>query len=76
MRENLLIDKSVLFGVRIIKLYQYLIKTKKKLIVIDIYSAHTCHERNLFCLPRQERLFLAFGGKIQQKQVKLAQNTG
>ena len=29
MRENVLIDKSVLFGVRIIKLYQYLIKTKK-----------------------------------------------
>ena len=33
MRENVLIDKSVLFGVRIIKLYQYLIKTKKESII-------------------------------------------
>ena len=34
------------------------------------------HKENLFCLPRQERFFLAFRGKIQQKQVKLAQNRG
>ena len=39
-------------------------------------SRHPHHERNLFCLPRQERFFLAFRGKIQQKQVKLAQNRG
>ena len=30
MKENLLIDKSVAFASRIIKLHQYLIKTKKK----------------------------------------------
>ena len=29
MKENLLIDKSVAFASRIIKLHQYLIKTKK-----------------------------------------------
>ena len=33
MRENLLIDKSISFAVRIIKLYQYLIKTKKESII-------------------------------------------
>ena len=30
MKENLLIDKSIFFASRIIKLHQYLIKTKKK----------------------------------------------
>ena len=30
MKENLLIDKSIAFASRIIKLHQYLIKTKKK----------------------------------------------
>mgnify|MGYP003296581444 CR=1 FL=1 len=33
MKENLLIDKSISFAVRIIKLYQYLIKTKKESII-------------------------------------------
>ncbi len=33
MRENLLIDKSILFASRIIKLHQYLIKTKKETII-------------------------------------------
>ena len=33
MKENLLIDKSIAFASRIIKLHQYLIKTKKETIV-------------------------------------------
>ena len=33
MKENLLIDKSITFASRIIKLYQYLIKTKKETII-------------------------------------------
>ena len=33
MRENLLIDKSISFAVRILKLHQYLIKTKKETII-------------------------------------------
>ena len=33
MKENLLIDKSIAFASRIIKLYQYLIKTKKETII-------------------------------------------
>ncbi len=33
MKENLLIDKSISFASRIIKLHQYLIKTKKETIV-------------------------------------------
>ena len=33
MKENLLIDKSIAFATRIIKLHQYLIKTKKETII-------------------------------------------
>ena len=33
MKENLLIDKSITFASRIIKLHQYLIKTKKETII-------------------------------------------
>lgn len=33
MKENLLIDKSINFASRIIKLHQYLIKTKKETII-------------------------------------------
>lgn len=33
MKENFLIDKSIAFAARIIKLHQYLIKTKKETIV-------------------------------------------
>ena len=33
MKENFLIDKSIAFASRIIKLYQYLIKTKKETII-------------------------------------------
>ena len=33
MKENLLIDKSIVFASRIIKLHQYLIKTKKETII-------------------------------------------
>ena len=33
MRDNLLIDKSVAFAVRIVKLHQYLIKNKKESII-------------------------------------------
>ena len=33
MKENLLIDKSIFFASRIIKLHQYLIKTKKETII-------------------------------------------
>ena len=33
MRENLLIDKSIAFAARIIKLHNYLIKTKKETII-------------------------------------------
>ena len=33
MKENLLIDKSVAFAARIIKLHQYLIKTKKETVI-------------------------------------------
>ena len=33
MKENLLIDKSVAFASRIIKLHQYLIKTKKETVI-------------------------------------------
>ena len=35
MKENLLIEKSVAFASRIIKLYQYLIKTKKETIISE-----------------------------------------
>ena len=34
MKENLLIDKSIAFPSRIIKLHQYLIKTKKETIIL------------------------------------------
>ena len=33
MKENVLIDKSIAFASRIIKLHQYLIKTKKEIII-------------------------------------------
>ena len=33
MKENLLIDKSIILASRIIKLHQYLIKTKKETII-------------------------------------------
>ena len=33
MKENILIDKSIAFSARIIKLHQYLIKTKKETII-------------------------------------------
>ena len=33
MKENLLIDKSINFASRIIKLHQYLVKTKKETII-------------------------------------------
>ena len=33
MKENVLIEKSILFAARIIKLHQYLIKTKKETII-------------------------------------------
>lgn len=33
MKENLLIDKSIAFASRIIKLHQYFIKTKKEAII-------------------------------------------
>lgn len=33
MRENALIDKSILFAARIIKLHRYLIKTKRETII-------------------------------------------
>ena len=33
MRDNILIDKSVAFAVRIVKLHQYLIKNKKESII-------------------------------------------
>ena len=33
MKENVLIDKSIVFASRIIKLHQYLIKTKKETII-------------------------------------------
>lgn len=33
MKENLLIDKSIMFASRIVKLYQHLIKTKKETII-------------------------------------------
>ena len=33
MKENLLIDKSIVFAARIVKLYQYLIKNKKETII-------------------------------------------
>ena len=33
MKENILIDKSIAFASRIIKLHQYLIKTKKEAII-------------------------------------------
>ena len=33
MKENLLIDKSIVFASRIIKLHQYLIKMKKETII-------------------------------------------
>ena len=33
MKENVLIEKSLTFGSRILKLYQYLIKTKKEIVV-------------------------------------------
>lgn len=33
MKENLLIDKSIAFASRVIKLHQYLVKTKKETII-------------------------------------------
>ena len=33
MKENLLIDKSIAFAARIVKLYQYLIKNKKETVI-------------------------------------------
>ena len=33
MRENVLIDKSIAFATRIIKLYQHLVKTKKEAVI-------------------------------------------
>ena len=33
MRENILIDKSIAFAVRIIKLHRYLLKSKKETII-------------------------------------------
>ncbi len=33
MKDNILIDKSVVFAVRIVKLHQYLIKTQKETII-------------------------------------------
>jgi len=33
MKENLLIDKSIAFAARIVKLYQHLIKTKKETVI-------------------------------------------
>ncbi len=33
MKENLLVDKSIAFAARIIKLHQYLLKTKKETII-------------------------------------------
>ena len=33
MKENILIDKSIVFASRIIKLHQYLIKTKKEAVI-------------------------------------------
>ena len=32
------------------------------------------HQRNLFCLPRQKRFFLAFWAKSSEKQVDYGQN--
>ena len=33
MKENLLIDKSIVFAARIVKLHQYLIKNKKEMVI-------------------------------------------
>ena len=33
MKENILIDKSISFAARIVKLHQYLVKTKKETII-------------------------------------------
>ena len=33
MKENLLIDKSIAFASRVIKLHQYFVKTKKETII-------------------------------------------
>jgi hypothetical protein len=33
MKENLLIDKSIIFASRIVKLYQYLLKSKKETVI-------------------------------------------
>lgn len=33
MKENLLIDRSIAFAARIVKLYQYLIKNKKETVI-------------------------------------------
>ena len=33
MKENVLVEKSLRFGARILKLYQYLVKTKKETII-------------------------------------------
>ena len=33
MKENALVEKSLYFGARILKLYQYLLKTKKETVV-------------------------------------------
>ena len=40
----------------------------------NIFFVVQSHERNLFCLPRQKRFFLAFWGKMQAKSQKIRQN--
>lgn len=48
MKENLLIDKSIAFASRIIKLHQYLIKTKKETII----SKQVIHSGNCLDIKR------------------------
>jgi four helix bundle protein len=47
MKENLLIDKSIAFASRIIKLHQYLIKTKKETIIKQIVRSGTSIGANI-----------------------------
>ena len=52
MKENILIDKSIAFALRIIKLHQYLIKMKKETIISkQIVRSDTSVGSNLYIEP-------------------------
>ena len=43
MKENALIDKSIAFAARIVKLHRYLIKDKKENIISNPHLQYKCN---------------------------------